>query len=91
MGHYKNLAIEQTEKDRLLEMIRELGFDGGCFPDPTPQEIEAAGLIPIVEKAEEICSQCGNVGWTIEENSHGEYIEACFRCWANALDKEGAV
>jgi hypothetical protein len=86
MGYFKELDIElrdqeifkrdKDQRDKLMERLREGEFDRR-FEDK-------------FHKPED-CPDCGGFGYTIEKNSHGEYIQNCFRCWREALDAdEGA-
>ena len=50
-------------------------------------EFEAKGAAA-ADAIANACTNCGNVGWTIEHNDEEEYMAGCHECWVAALDAE---
>lgn len=87
MGYFKNLVTEKQEDERLfrrdmdlqhklLERIREGEFDRRFEGKLTKYD---AGVD---------CPDCGGLGYTVEENSHGEYMQGCPTCWIKAQEAD---
>lgn len=91
---------DQDLEQKLLARIREGEFDRRFEQAPTAEELVArfdelgqktAPRLELVVDNDAIanaCTNCGNVGWTIERNDEEEYMAGCHECWATALDAE---
>lgn len=96
MGFFKEIDTNRQEDERLsfdfehIETNREFRRDM-AFEEKLIEAVREGDFDTRFKNfatKEEECDSCGGLGYTIEENDHGEYMQGCFDCWVRAIDEE---